>query len=457
MSRPTPRPACLDRGGVDCYSDRTPQSSHKRRRSIGRPWNFSTGNLSVAFIQASPIGAFPKPNFWNRRRPRTRSSAKRTSASWRTRITSRGAPSSASPANGTGGSTTPWSKPARGRSEIRRLQLGPFPPVWLREHRKRTLMRCLEHGEETNYLSIFDPRHDRVVRPLLQEPPRALRRPGRRRLRLHPRPLRRRQLSAAGPRLDQHGPLPRRLLVRRRARDRGVSAAMERKYGDIAKLNRAWGTSLKSFDEVRPPKETSDAEFKPSPERFPDRPRQAPLARLHHVVSPGDHRLRRAVAENGAEVLPGGEGPHQAGRQRGRRQPDRLGHLLPRLREDGQGYGIVLQPADCQGAVFADKWMGTAYQFYGVKECTEPATALDATASSGGCSPTPPPAPPVLHLRVRAARRRHPQVHPPLHRQAGRNRSPSTARRRSIASGGDLWFTIQASNEMRSVRVRRAR
>src|SRR5215211_2032955 len=29
----------------------------------GRPWNLSTGNLSVAFVQGSPIGAFPKPNF----------------------------------------------------------------------------------------------------------------------------------------------------------------------------------------------------------------------------------------------------------------------------------------------------------------------------------------------------------------------------------------------------------
>jgi hypothetical protein len=42
-----------------------------------------------------------------------------------------------------------------------------------------------------------------------------------------------------------------------------------------------------------------------------------------------------------------------------------------------KGYGVVIQPADCQGAIFADKWMGTAYQFYGVKECTEPASALD--------------------------------------------------------------------------------
>ena len=27
----------------------------------GRPWNVSSGNLSVSFIQASPIGAFPRP------------------------------------------------------------------------------------------------------------------------------------------------------------------------------------------------------------------------------------------------------------------------------------------------------------------------------------------------------------------------------------------------------------
>src|SRR5947209_8462536 len=29
----------------------------------GRPWNLSTGNLSVGFVQASPIGSFPRPNF----------------------------------------------------------------------------------------------------------------------------------------------------------------------------------------------------------------------------------------------------------------------------------------------------------------------------------------------------------------------------------------------------------
>ena len=29
----------------------------------GRPWNVSSGNLSVSYIQASPIGAFPRPDF----------------------------------------------------------------------------------------------------------------------------------------------------------------------------------------------------------------------------------------------------------------------------------------------------------------------------------------------------------------------------------------------------------
>src|SRR5579862_6185974 len=29
----------------------------------GDPWHVSTGNLSVMFIQASPIGAFPRPGF----------------------------------------------------------------------------------------------------------------------------------------------------------------------------------------------------------------------------------------------------------------------------------------------------------------------------------------------------------------------------------------------------------
>ena len=53
------------------------------------------------------------------------------------------------------------------------------------------------------------------------------------------------------------------------------------------------------------------------------------------------------------------------------------GTYCPGYAKMAKPYHIVLQPADCQGAVFGDKWMGTAYQFYGVKECTEPAGDLD--------------------------------------------------------------------------------
>src|SRR5581483_442768 len=30
----------------------------------GRPWNISTGNLSVGFVQAAPMGAFPRPGYF---------------------------------------------------------------------------------------------------------------------------------------------------------------------------------------------------------------------------------------------------------------------------------------------------------------------------------------------------------------------------------------------------------
>src|SRR5947209_4447023 len=39
-----------------------PQSATTAPAFDGRPWNVSTGNASVTFIQHSPVGAFPQPN-----------------------------------------------------------------------------------------------------------------------------------------------------------------------------------------------------------------------------------------------------------------------------------------------------------------------------------------------------------------------------------------------------------
>ena len=47
-----------------CFAG-SPESTFAQTNSYfdGRPWNISSGNLSVGFIQASPIGAFPRPDF----------------------------------------------------------------------------------------------------------------------------------------------------------------------------------------------------------------------------------------------------------------------------------------------------------------------------------------------------------------------------------------------------------
>src|SRR6185295_18420563 len=44
--------------------------------------------------------------------------------------------------------------------------------------------------------------------------------------------------------------------------------AMKRSYLKIARLNTAWGTDYRSFDDVRPPKDITE-KFKPSPDAFP--------------------------------------------------------------------------------------------------------------------------------------------------------------------------------------------
>jgi hypothetical protein len=115
-----------------------------------------------------------------------------------------------------------------------------------------------------------------------------------------------------------------------------------------------------------------------------------------------------------------------------------------------KGYGIVIQPADCQGAVFADKWMGTAYQFYGVTECTEPATALDqktfvrrvfSDASAG-----------ATQFFTYEFEQHVPEIHKYIHLITGKPGEtevavycPTTLYR----LGANLGYTIQASNEMR--------
>src|SRR5688572_24276391 len=126
----------------------------------GRPWNISAGNLSVTYTQASPVGAFPRENVTEPPPPHdallrlknlglvanedyvTWGAVERKPGQWDWR--QHDAMEQALHAAGLKYVVYDWVH---------------FPPVWLRDAPdKRTLMKCMEHGEETNYLSIFDPR-----------------------------------------------------------------------------------------------------------------------------------------------------------------------------------------------------------------------------------------------------------------------------------------------------------
>ena len=127
----------------------------------GRPWNVSSGNLSVSFIQASPIGAYPRPDFLEAP----------PSVESQRHLKSLGLVANEDYIAWGAVEREPgqWSWKQHDAVEQALHQAGlkyvvynwaHFPPVWLRDQQKenRTLMRCLEHGQEANYLSIFDPR-----------------------------------------------------------------------------------------------------------------------------------------------------------------------------------------------------------------------------------------------------------------------------------------------------------
>ncbi|MEO5802171.1 MAG: family 14 glycosylhydrolase, partial [Verrucomicrobiota bacterium] len=238
----------------------------------GRPWNISSGNLSVSFIQHSPIGAFPETNFVEAP-PSVESQmhaknfglvANEDYVAWGAVEREPGK----------------WNWQQHDAMEQTLHQAGlkyviynwtHFPPVWLRDQQrdKRTLMRCLEHGQEANYLSIFDPRtigwYDHFYKNLHQHF-------GNRIDNVY--------ACVLGPYGEGNYPLEEKAYINMGHCHEGYwcgddfaikafQAALKRKYSKVAKVNRAWGSDYKSFKEIFPPKEIGNVKFKPSPETFP--------------------------------------------------------------------------------------------------------------------------------------------------------------------------------------------
>ena len=346
----------------------------------GRPWNVSSGNLSVSFIQASPIGAFPRPDFLE----------PPPSVESQIRLGNMGLVANEDYVAWGAVEREPgqWLWKQHDAMEKALHQAGlkyvvydwvHFPPVWLRDKLKEscTLMRCLEHGQEANYLSVFDPRtiewYDHFYKNLHDHF-------GNRIDDVY--------ACILGPYGEGNYPLKVPDWVNMghchegywcgdRFAIQAFQNAMKRHYVKIAKLNKAWGRDCRSFDEVRPPSQLSDEKFKPSPEAFPTpqgKRNWLDFITWYHqaIIDFTEQSIRTVLKYYPPEKVRTKPGGSAAGVN-----PIAWGTYCPGYAKMAQPYRIVLQPADCQGAVFADKWAGTAYQFYGVKECSEPAGNLD--------------------------------------------------------------------------------
>jgi hypothetical protein len=346
----------------------------------GRPWNISSGNLSVSYIQASPIGAFPRPDFLE----------PPPSVDSQVHLKSLGLVANED--------YIAWGAIEReaGKWDWRQYDAVEqnqhkaglkyvvydwvhFPPVWLRDQQqdKRTLMRCLEHGQECNYLSVYDPRtiewYDHFYRNLHEHF-------GDRIDDVY--------ACILGPYGEGNYPLMVPSWVNMGHCHEGYwcadtnalqafQSALQRRYGKIARLNRAWATHYHSFSDVCMPRELADEKFRPTPTAFPtaaDKRRWLDFITWYHqaIIDFAEQSIRTVLKYYPASKVrlkPGGNA-HGV-------NPIAWGTYCPGYAKMAQAYHIVLQPADCAGAVFGDKWIGTAYQFYGVKECTEPAGDLD--------------------------------------------------------------------------------
>jgi hypothetical protein len=418
----------------------------------GRPWNLSTGNLSVGFIQASPIGSSPRPNVleappaadWLARQKNLGLVADEDYIAW----------------GAVERETGHWDWRQHDAMEQALHKAGlkyvaycwvHFPPVWLRDpSAERTLMWCLEHTKETNYLSIFDPRtigyYDHFYKNLHEHF-------GERIDDVYAcilGPYGEGNYPLAVPDWINMGHCHEGYWCGDYYATRAFQVAMKSKYGDIAKLNTAWATQLKSFADVRPPQELAQPDFRPSPAAFPspqDKRRWLDFITWYHqaIIDFAEQSLKTVL-----KYFPASKVRIKPGGSAGGVNPIAWGTYCPGYAKMAKGYGIVIQPADSQGAVFADKWTGTAYQFYGVKECTEPATALDdktfvrrlfSDASAG-----------AAQFFTYEFEQHAPDIHKYIHLITGKPGEtevavfcPTTLYR----LGGNLWFTVQASNEMR--------
>ena len=344
----------------------------------GRKWNISTGNISVSFIRCSPIGAastlgylepppaegvlaeFKKQGIVSFEDYVAWGAVERDPGKW------------------------DWTQHDNVYAAVKKAGLDyvaytwvHFPPLWLRDSKDATLMRCVEHRQNTNYLSIFDPKtiehYDHFYKALAEH---------------FGDKIDGVYACILGPYGEGNYPLHVPEFINMGHCHEGYWCedpyaltafrdAMREKYKDsIATLNIAWGTEHGSFSDVLPPREISEGQTI-SLELFTtgqDRRRWLDFISWYHqaIIDFTEESIKVTL-----KYFPREKVRTKPGGNHGNQNPIAWGTYCPGYAKMAAQYGIVLQPADCQGAYFADKWLGTAYNFYGVKLSTEPAGGLD--------------------------------------------------------------------------------
>jgi len=359
-----------------------------------------TGNFSVMWIQHSPVGAFPDPSFNGEPVPPAHNWAAHHKAginAYEDYVAWGGVEREPGKWD--------WSRQIEVADNQRAggLEYDPYlwihnPPMWMREGKlpnepgvpdHYTVMRCLEHDLPTQTFSIWDPATVKWFERYYREMKKGL---GDR--------VGRTYVGLVGPYGEGNYPLPIFNYLNighchegywcgdAYAR-RAFRQAMKKRYVTLAKLNGAWGTDFAKWQDLDYPSEIKAGKILPAEKRTDPKARRrwVDFIEWYHwsMIDFSVQVTKAALKYYPIEKLkmkPGGSA--------GGVNPIAWGTYCPGYAKalgemvDGQGsmaHGgtgkIRLQPADCSGHPFGDRWYGSAYRFYGIPLTTEPAGDLN--------------------------------------------------------------------------------
>ncbi|MHB0998618.1 MAG: beta-galactosidase [Armatimonadota bacterium] len=348
----------------------------------------STGNFSVTWIQHSPVGAFPDPNFNGEGVPPADNWAQHRKAglnayedyvAWGAVEREPG--------------KWDWSRQIETavNQNAGGLEYDPYlwimnPPAWMREGKlpvneldapdHYTVMRCLEHGEPTQTFSIWDPATVKWFERYYRETHKAM---GDKIGRIY--------VGLVGPYGEGNYPLPMFDWLTIGHCHEGYWCGDEyarkdfidtfkKRYRTLKSLNTAWGSDFARWDDVTFPPEIKDGKILEAEQRTEPKSRRrwVDFIEWYHqsLIDFSVDVTKAAMKYFPAERLkmkPGGSA--------GGVNPIAWGTYCPGYAKADVPYKVRMQPADCHGRPFADRWYGTAYRFYGIPFSTEPAGSMD--------------------------------------------------------------------------------